>query len=166
MNDGVWWWGPLSSADQRSRLHSSMDAPKGDWVGRIKLKIKQKKENGKIVLLSEQIKVFYPYQGFLSLPRFSILTKVFYPYQGFLSLPRFSILTKVFNPYQGFQSLPRFSILTKVFSPSQGFLSLPMFSIVIPRFSTLYTRISALINGFYGLNQCTYFGSKIFPPSL
>ena len=54
VNDGVWWWGPLSSADQRSRLHSSMDAPKGYWVGRIKLKRIQKKENGKIVLLSEQ----------------------------------------------------------------------------------------------------------------
>ena len=26
VNNGVWWWGPLSSADQRSRLHSSMDA--------------------------------------------------------------------------------------------------------------------------------------------
>ena len=24
---GVWWWGPLSSADQRSRLHSSMCVP-------------------------------------------------------------------------------------------------------------------------------------------
>ena len=33
VNDGVWWWGPLSSADQRSRLHSSMDAPKG-YLGR------------------------------------------------------------------------------------------------------------------------------------
>ena len=28
MNNGVWWWGPLSSADQTSRLRSSMDAPK------------------------------------------------------------------------------------------------------------------------------------------
>ena len=53
MNNGVWWWGPLSAADQRSRLHSSMDAPKGCWVGRIKLR-KKTEESGKIVLLSEQ----------------------------------------------------------------------------------------------------------------
>ena len=47
VNDGVWWWGPLSSADQRSRLHSSMDAPKGYWVGRIKLKKKTEERKWK-----------------------------------------------------------------------------------------------------------------------
>ena len=41
---GVWWWGSLSSADQRSRLHSSMDAPKGDCVGKIKFKKKKEEK--------------------------------------------------------------------------------------------------------------------------
>ena len=44
VNGGVWWWGPLSSANQRSRLHSSMDAPKGYCVGRIKLQKKTRKK--------------------------------------------------------------------------------------------------------------------------
>ena len=47
VNHGVWCWGPFSSADQRSRLHSSMDAPKGYWVGRIRSKKKTEERNWK-----------------------------------------------------------------------------------------------------------------------